>query len=469
MLFSSLLFLTCALPLIWGSSLVLPKRWQNGWLLLISVLVYAWGGVGYTSILVSSILLNYWVGLRVNGALGKRWLQFGVLVNLGILAYFKYAMFVVRETNGLLRTLELPPFELPNIALPLGISFYTFQAISYQVDTYRQTTAPQRNPLHLGLYIAFFPQLIAGPIVRYQDMAQQIRQRARNWEKTAEGLERFLIGLAKKVLIANTLASGGDEIFALDFHTMDAFTAWVGALLYAGQIYYDFSGYSDMAIGLGLLFGFRLPENFNFPYASKSIREFWRRWHITLGAWFRDYLYIPLGGSRGSNWQTARNLLIVFVATGIWHGAAWAFLLWGLWHGLFIVLERQRWWPVEHVGYAFSVVLLGWVLFRTESMVLAGQYYVAMFGFNGTTVPFDWSFYWNAELTVISIIACGLAGAWTPQKRWLAKLASSVVATLPAGQFAADALRISSLLILFLLCLNALVNNNLNPFIYFRF
>ncbi len=465
MLFSSLLFLTCALPIIWGGSLALPQRWQNAWLLLVSLLVYAWGGVSYTGILLGSILLNYGVGLRVNGPAGKTWLTVGIVANLAILASFKYTVFAVAEANDLLRMISLPAFDLPRIALPLGISFYTFQAISYLVDTYRRTTPPQRNPLRLGLYISFFPQLIAGPIVRYQDIDAQIRNRRRSWAMTAEGLRRFLIGLAKKVLIANTLATVGDEIFALDFSTMDAFTAWAGALLYAGQIYYDFSGYSDMAIGLGMLFGLRLPENFRYPYASKSIREFWRRWHITLGAWFRDYLYVPLGGSRGGPGQTIRNLLLVFLATGFWHGAAWSFVLWGLWHGLFIVLERQRWWPGQHVLYAFLVVLLGWILFRTESTVLAGQYYLAMFGGNAATVPFDWAFYWSAELTVVGLVAVFLASDWP----WAKPLAKAIRQATPHLQSLGDLTRITWLLLLFLLCVNALVNNSLNPFIYFRF
>jgi alginate O-acetyltransferase complex protein AlgI len=307
-------------------------------------------------------------------------------------------------------------------------------------------------------------------------MDRQIAERQRSWEMTAEGIRRFLIGLAKKVLIANTLATIGDEVFALDFGTMDTFTAWAGALLYAGQIYYDFSGYSDMAIGLGLLFGFRLPENFNYPYASKSIREFWRRWHITLGAWFRDYLYAPLGGSRDGYWKTMRNLLLVFLATGFWHGAAWAFVLWGLWHGLFIVLERQRWWPGGNVVYAFVVVLLGWVLFRTESAALAGDYYLAMFGLNGDTVAFDWGFYWNAELTVVGLVA--LVGAFwgeTSVCRKYVEVRQTVFkriktdkpSTLKHAIF--DLAHLAFLLTLFLLCLNALVNNALNPFIYFRF
>lgn len=430
--------------------------------MLTSLLLYAWGGVSYTGILVGSILLNYGVGLCLRGR-GKRWwLTLGIVANLAVLAYFKYAMFALGQANDLAHLLGKTGWTIPRITLPLGISFYTFQAISYLVDTFRGTTPAQRNPFRLGLYISFFPQLIAGPIVRYQDMNRQLQERYTSWENTAQGLERFISGLAKKVLIANTLAVVVEEIFSLDFTAMDPLTAWAGVLLYAAQIYYDFSGYSDMAIGLGLLFGFRLPENFDFPYASRSIREFWRRWHITLGAWFRDYLYIPLGGSRGGQWLTARNLLLVFLATGLWHGAAWAFVLWGLWHGLFIVLERQRWWPLRGVWYALPVVLLGWVLFRTESLGLSLQYYAAMFGLNADTAAFDWAFYWSAEQTVAAAVA--LAGCWPWWQRFLNELPE----TGAAGNVLAVG-KIILLLALFLLCTNALVNNNLNPFIYFRF
>lgn len=384
------------------------------------------------------------------------------MLNLSVLAYFKYAMFALAQTNSLLRWWGAPPLDIPRVVLPLGISFFTFQGISYLVDVYRRTTPPQRHPLRLGLYISFFPQLIAGPIVRYQELNEQLTGRRRDWAGAARGLERFIIGLAKKVLLANTLGGIVDELFALDFTTMPAAAAWAGALLYALQLYYDFSGYSDMAIGLGLLFGFRLPENFNFPYASKSIREFWRRWHITLGAWFRDYLYFPLGGSRGGARKTARNLLLVFLATGLWHGAGWAFLLWGLWHGLFIVLERQRWWPGNHLLYAQLVVLLGWVLFRTESLPLSLQYYRAMVGGNDRILPFDWSFYWSSELSIALLIA--LAGCWPWWRGWaLSSQGARGFGTLMAGG------RLLGLLALFMLVTNALVNNALNPFIYFRF
>ena len=440
------------------------RRLQNVWLLLTSLIVYAWGGVSYTGMLLGSIVVNYGIGRLLHRPERGWWLALGVVYNLGVLAYFKYAMFAVGEVNTLLRWSGTAGYTIPRITLPLGISFYTFQAISYLVDVYRGTTPAQRDPLQLGLFISFFPQLIAGPIVRYADFRRQLTERTRSWEKTARGLERFLIGLAKKVLIANTLASVVEEIYALDFSTMDPLTALAGVLLYAAQLYYDFSGYSDMAIGLGLLFGFRLPENFDFPYASRSIREFWRRWHITLGAWFRDYLYIPLGGSRGGRWRTVRNLLLVFLATGFWHGAAWAFVLWGLWHGLFIVLERQPWWRLRGVAYALPVTLLGWVLFRTESLALSLDYHAALFGLNATTVPFDWAFYWSAEQTVAALVA--LLGCWP----WWRSLPRPKLA--PAGALRSAVLplgRLLGLLALFFLCTNALVNNNLNPFIYFRF
>lgn len=437
--------------------------------------MYAWGGVSYTGILLGSIVGNYGVGRLLERPEKRVWLTVGIAANLAILAYFKYATFAVRQANDVLQGLGAPGWEVPRTALPLGISFYTFQAVSYLIDTYRGTTPAQRNPLRLGLYVSFFPQLIAGPIVRYRDLDRQLAVRSVSWEKTATGLERFLSGLSKKVLIANTLATVTEEIFALDFTTMSAPTALAGVLLYAAQLYYDFSGYSDMAIGLGLLFGFRLPENFNFPYASVSIRDFWRRWHITLGAWFRDYLYLPLGGSRGGRWQTIRNLLLVFVATGLWHGAAWSFVLWGLWHGLFIVLERQRWWPFGGVLYALPVVLLGWVLFRTESLGLSLRYYAALFGRNDATVAFDWPFYWSAEQTIAAAIAA--AGCWP----WWQRISNALPpmtsprsrgegpAERRPGRIIFPLAKIIGLLALFLLCTNALVNNNLNPFIYFRF
>ena len=468
MLFSSLFFIWFALPIIWGGSLLLPGRLQNAWLLLTSLLVYAWGGVGYTGMLLLSVLGNYLIGLRLPH---RRWLIVGITFNLLLLGGFKYVGFLTTEASDLLQIVQIPRFELPRIALPLGISFYTFQAISYLVDVQRGTVPPQRRLSRLGLYIAFFPQLIAGPIVRYHEIDRQLTKRRRSWTATSEGIERFLIGLSKKVLIANSFATVTEEIFALDFTTLDGFTAWAGALLYTGQLYYDFSGYSDMAIGLALLFGFRLPENFDFPYTSRSIREFWRRWHITLGAWFRDYLYIPLGGSRQ---RTGRNLLLVFLATGLWHGAAWGFVLWGLWHGLFIVLERQSWWPLQGVLYAFPVVVLGWVLFRIEDLGLAGRYYAAMFGQQtADAIPFDWSFYWDHQLTVVAVVAVFFASSLprrlAPTVKRLLRPTNGTQRAVTFRSIITEGVYLSILLALLVLCTSQLVNQSLNPFIYFRF
>jgi alginate O-acetyltransferase complex protein AlgI len=338
------------------------------------------------------------------------------------------------------------------------------------VDVYRDTTPGQRSLPRLALFISLFPQLIAGPIVRYHIIADQLRNRTVGWADLATGLRRFLIGLAKKVLLANNFALLADEIFDLDPLTMSAATAWAGAGLYALQLFFDFSGYSDMAIGLGRLFGFRIPENFNYPYISRSIREFWRRWHITLSEWFRDYLYIPLGGNRGGPWATYRNLLIVFLLTGLWHGAAWHFIVWGLWHGLFMVLERQRWFPrlpgiVAH-AYALLVVLLGWVLFNADDMAHATSYLAALFGGNAEVIAFDWAFYWDRKLTLataVGLLACTPVFVWVGEQleRWAA-----------VDRWRAEGwggVQVIGLLALFLLCTLELVTHSYNPFIYFRF
>ncbi|MGB3546037.1 MAG: MBOAT family O-acyltransferase, partial [Saprospiraceae bacterium] len=338
MLFSSLLFLLLYLPLVVVLSLPGNRRWQNGWLLFASLLFHAWGGFSYTLLLWASIGFNFLLGRRIEreqtaGRAAKKTLWLGVGLNLGLLVVFKYTVFFGENVNALLQLTRIPPFELPRIALPLGISFYTFQGLSYLIDVYRGEVRAQASLARLGLFISFFPQLIAGPIVRYRTFVDQLTERVRSWDRFAAGTERFIWGLSKKVLLANNFGRVADELFVLDSGSLSPAAAWTGLLCYSLQIYYDFSGYSDMAIGLGRLFGFELPENFNYPYAARSVRDFWRRWHITLGAWFRDYVYLPLGGSRVGSGRTYRNLLIVFVLTGLWHGAAWTFLLWGLWHG----------------------------------------------------------------------------------------------------------------------------------------
>ncbi len=465
MLFSSLLFLWLFLPAVVLLTWFSPRRWRNPLLLLASLLFYAWGGVGYTTILLLSILLNYLLGRAIGSypASAKGWLALGVVLNLASLAVFKYANWVALNVNGLLELTAIPPVDLPPIALPIGISFYTFQAISYLVDVYRGTVTSQRSIFKLGLYISLFPQLIAGPIVRYKDLCDQIDDRRLRGEQLASGLQRFIIGLGKKVLIANECALVADELFALQAASLDTSAAWLGIVAYSLQIYFDFSGYSDMAIGIGRMLGFELPENFNFPYISRSIREFWHRWHISLSTWFRDYLYFPLGGSYGSRLATYRNLIIVFLLTGLWHGAAWNFLLWGAWHGTFLILERQRWWPVLPAAlglvYTLVVVLFGWVLFRVEYLQQAGYFYAALLGMHQATAPIDLAYYLNPRLVLTLVVGCLFSLPpevyLPPRLRWNTELGGSV--------------QLLGLVGLLLLCTMELVNSSYNPFIYFRF
>jgi len=346
LLFSSLLFLWLFLPLVLLLSWAAPKNWQNGLLLFASLFFYAWGGVSYTAILAASILLNYFIGIQIEKRRESKWpLILGGFINISLLAVFKYANFAALNLNYLLEQLHIAPINLPTILLPLGISFYTFQAISYLFDVKRAIVPAQRSLTKLGLYIALFPQLIAGPIVRYHDINVQLDHRKRDWTSLTIGLQVFIIGLGKKVLLANNFGALADEIFQHNSTMLTAGDAWLGLMCYSLQIFFDFSGYSEMAIGLGKLFGFDLPVNFNYPYIARSVKEFWRRWHITLSTWFRDYLYIPLGGNKKGNFATYRNLLLVFFTTGLWHGASWNFILWGLWHGFFLILERQKWLP----------------------------------------------------------------------------------------------------------------------------
>lgn len=340
MVFSSVTFLFVFLPVVLAVYYILPGRLRNTFLLLASLLFYYWGEPRFVFVMLASIVWNYLCGLmcgylpeRMRG-LRKLALILAVAVNLGLLVYFKYADFIIGTINGVFSR-SIP---LLGVTLPIGISFFTFQGLSYVIDVYRQTVRPQRDPLKLGMYISLFPQLIAGPIVRYADIEREIDHRSVDREKFYAGVSRFVIGLSKKVLIANTLALRADQIFGQPCQSLTAGVAWLGALLYSLQIYFDFSGYSDMAIGLGKMLGFTFLENFDLPYMSRSVTEFWRRWHISLSSWFRDYVYIPLGGNRRGN--VYLHLLTVFILTGLWHGAAWNFVLWGLWHGLFLIVER---------------------------------------------------------------------------------------------------------------------------------
>ena len=521
MVFSSVIFLCFFLPVMIIGYNILPKKLRNLFLVLGSLFFYAWGGPDYIFIMLASIAGNYVFGLLIDhfGAAGehpaegevrmpvsaKAVLVISVLYNLGILFYFKYYTFVLTTVHDLTGR----DFFIPEIVLPIGISFYTFQGMSYVIDVYRslkqKAPAPvvsaedgtagagqslvQKNPLNLALYISMFPQLIAGPIVRYTDIRDRlpIEKRPVSAERFANGLKRFIIGLAKKAILANSIGEVADKIFTADVAYLGVPVAWLGAICYTLQIYYDFSGYSDMAIGLGRIFGFDFMENFNYPYISKSVREFWRRWHISLSTWFRDYLYIPLGGSRQGN--VYLHLLIVFMATGLWHGAAWGFLIWGLWHGAFLIIERvisnnKRTGTAEksqdkasatagrqNAGggfgakdffgwfYTMIVVILGWVLFKLEKLDSAVSYIGAMFGLDGESYTgYSVRFYLDNRMIFILVVAILAAIPWgqvLPEKG--RRVYTAVISN-----------RILLIALLFI-SLMFVVNSTYNPFIYFRF
>lgn len=390
MVFSSVIFLCLFLPIVLGGYYLLPKREaKNLWLIAASLLFYAFSGLWYVLLLLLSVFCNYLAGLFVSGRKGV--LYVAVAVNLGVLGVFKYLTFLVRTVN------QLPgvAIAVPSIVLPVGISFFTFQGLSYVIDVYRNERLKSTRFRDVLLYIALFPQLVAGPIVRYEDVADEIKSRRHTLEQLANGLRRFIIGLSKKLMIADVCGSVVTLIYSAKSSALDSRTAWLAAVCYLIQIYFDFSGYSDMAIGLGLCFGFHFKENFNYPYISASIQEFWRRWHISLSTWFREYLYIPLGGNRKGKAKTYRNKLMVFFCTGLWHGANWTFIIWGLWHGFFIVAEdaakklfglgkhgKNRRNPVETVLkhlYTLLVVLIGFVIFRADNMGQAFSMIGAMF------------------------------------------------------------------------------------------
>lgn len=390
MVFSSVIFLCLFLPIVLGGYYLLPKREaKNLWLIAASLLFYAFSGLWYVLLLLFSVFCNYLAGLFVSGRKGV--LYVAVAVNLGVLGVFKYLTFLVRTVD------QLPgvAITVSSIVLPVGISFFTFQGLSYVIDVYRNERLKSTRFRDVLLYIALFPQLVAGPIVRYEDVADEIKGHRHTLEQLANGLRRFIIGLSKKLLIADVCGSVVTLIYSAERSVLDSRTAWLAAVCYLIQIYFDFSGYSDMAIGLGLCFGFHFKENFNYPYISSSIQEFWRRWHISLSTWFREYLYIPLGGNRKGKAKTYRNKLIVFFCTGLWHGANWTFIIWGLWHGFFIVAEdaakklfglgkhgKNRRNPVETVLkhlYTLLVVLIGFVIFRADNMGQAFSMIGAMF------------------------------------------------------------------------------------------
>lgn len=467
MVFSSPIFLFLFLPPALLIYYVLPDRWRmlrNLWLTLISLVFYAWGEPVFVLVMLLSIALNYLLALPLEkGSAHTRRLMvtLACVINIGLLIGFKY-LNLLFDTVGLSGV-------LPDIALPIGISFFTFQALSYVLDVYRGQAPVQKNPLDLALYIALFPQLIAGPIVRYADVAHQIHHRVETQALFVSGLRRFLIGLGKKVLIANSLGYITDSILGAGIPNLGADAAWLALICYAFQLYFDFSGYSCMAIGLGRIFGFTFSENFNYPYIANSVQNFWRRWHISLSSWFRDYVYIPLGGSRKGQVRTLLNTLIVFALTGIWHGANWNFLVFGLIGGTFIVLERTRIIPIDKVKlpvlpqvYVLLVWLLSCVFFRTESFLQAAQLIRALFG--GYDAVHSIAPYLTPRLFVT--LLCAAVGCLPYPAQCVRKMFARVT---PRALPVYTALSWAVLLLLFVLCLSELSAGTYNPFIYFRF
>ncbi len=466
MIFSSMLFLWAFLPITLLFYYIADKRYKNIILLIVSLFFYAWGEPIYIVLMLVTITVNYAMGLIINRTPKRKkiWLTLTIIINLGLLGYFKYYNMLVDTIKSVA---NLQSLSVKEIALPIGISFYTFQALSYVVDLYRGEIKVQKNWYKLALYISFFPQLIAGPIVKYKDVCEQIDNRKCTVDKFAYGVKRFIYGLGKKVIISNSMALIVDSIFELDMNYVGTSLAWCIAICYTLQIYFDFSGYSDMAIGLGKMFGFDFMENFNYPYISKSIQEFWRRWHISLSTWFREYLYIPLGGNRKGKVRTYINLFIVFFCTGLWHGASYTFVLWGLFHGIFMIIERLFLGkildknPIKVINHIYTlfVVMIGWVLFRAEKLDVAVSLIKNMFVYKSNGL---YSMFYYVDVKSIVIIAIAIIIGFilplTSKKR----------------HFIEDTEKTSVIEIILCVLIMGysmimLISNTYNPFIYFRF
>lgn len=472
MVFSSTIFLCVFLPLVLALYYAVPGKWaKNVVLLVFSLIFYGWGEPRLVILMVVSLLANYLFGILIHQShlkskKGRLWLWLSVIFNIGLLFYFKYFTFTAESIAALIKA----DWVIREIALPIGISFYTFQGMSYVIDVYREDInikpMVQKNPVKVALYISMFPQLIAGPIVRYEDVLPYLDKREHTLERFCEGIEMFIIGLSKKVIFANLLGEVADSLMETNAGMIGTSHAWIGAVCYTMQIFYDFSGYSEMAIGLGKMFGFEFMQNFNFPYISRSITEFWRRWHISLSGWFRDYLYIPLGGNRRGN--VYFNLFVVFLATGIWHGADWGFVIWGLWHGAFMLIERilkKHPLPVKLpkaisgiLGWVYSmlVVVLGWVLFRIVDLGATLDYIKLMFGIGQPEfVRYGVMYYLNARTLTVLVAALICCFPWKnyikPRGAWFVFIKRTVLA------------------LLFVICFMLITNSTYNPFIYFRF
>ncbi len=470
MVFSSMIFLWGFFPLILFAYFICPKKFKNFILLIGSLFFYAWGEPKYILLMLFSILINYVFGILINQyrKFDKIFLIFAIIINLGLLGYFKYFNFGIHIMNQLLQL----NISMKDIALPIGISFYTFQIMSYIIDLYRDEIKVQKNILNLALYISFFPQLIAGPIVKYKDVEAEINNRKIDIELFGGGIKRFIYGVGKKVIFANTLALIADTIFAYNIKDLNTPLVWFAAITYTLQIYFDFSGYSDMAIGLGRMFGFHFPENFNLPYISQSITEFWRRWHISLSTWFKQYLYIPLGGNRKGKNRTYINLFIVFLATGLWHGASLHFVAWGIYYGIFLIIERcffkkyldKNKYKILNNIYVMFIVIIGWVLFRADGLRNALSLIITMFSFNFKTTYVLMPTFINWKTIIILILAIAFCG---PIQKIFGHFNHKIKNIL---QFLYnDKLEIAVLGAIMCISIFELVASTYNPFIYFRF
>lgn len=486
MVFSQLTFLYYFLPIVMIVYFFASDKIRNVLIFITGLLFYAWGEPFYVCLMLFSTAIDYTAGRLMakyddDNKKRKICLIVSVCMNVGLLAIFKYSDFLIDSFNGVFGTSVTNPVVLVNkalnslypfglnekrVELPIGISFYTFQSMSYTIDLYLRNIKVQKSFLNFASYVSLFPQIVAGPIVRYEDVANELESRTVNIAKISAGIGLFVKGLAKKVLLANNIGMVWTQVKAMDYSTISVATAWLGIIAFAFQIYFDFSGYSDMATGLGKMLGFEFPKNFDHPYISKSISEFWRRWHITLGSWFRSYVYIPLGGNRNGNFKTYRNLFITWALTGLWHGASWNFILWGLFFGVLIIIERLGFGKILEklpsavsMLYTFVMVLFGWVLFDTDTLADAGRYYAAMFGAGGSLVDSyaRYTIASNAVMLVLCILISGGLGSrlisFCEEKN---KRASAV---------AGVAVKIGGLLI----CTAYLVGATYNPFLYFRF
>lgn len=466
MVFSSTIFLCVYLPLVLLGYYICPKKGRNLFLLIASLVFYAWGEPKYVFLMIFSILVNYIFGRlmdkhRENKKRLKLMLVLSVVIDIGLLSVFKYTDFIITNVNAIFGA----NFDLLNIALPIGISFYTFQAMSYTIDVYRNDVRVQKNLIDFGMYITMFPQLIAGPIVRYADVQDQLAERSVTTADFSEGVMRFVVGLGKKVLLANQMGAVWSEIYALG-GDVSALMAWTGAIAYTFQIYFDFSGYSDMAIGLGRMFGFKFPENFRYPYQSVSITDFWRRWHITLSTWFKEYLYIPLGGNRRGLARQALNLLIVWSLTGFWHGAGWNFVMWGLYYFVILFIEKLFLLKAldklpkffRHV-YALLLIVIGWVIFASDDVSVLLPYLGSMFGTNGAIGGMD---VYTLLTKAVLLIICCIASTELPKKLFLSAAGAM-------NEKAAFTLKSVLTIALLALSMILLIGDSYNPFLYFRF